>query len=63
MRRVESFGVFVDIAGCRTAGLAHASELSDGKKIKEHSALFRVGQAVKARVREAEKAYSQDGRL
>ena len=52
MRRVESFGVFVDVAGCRTAGLAHASELSDGKKIKEPSALFRVGQAVKARVRE-----------
>ena len=47
---MEGFGVFVDLAGCRTAGLAHVSELSD-RKVKDVNALFRPGQAVRAKVR------------
>ena len=61
VRRVETFGVFVDVAGCRTSGLAHVSELSDGKKIKEASALFRPGQAVKAKVGEKEGRMRTEG--
>ena len=49
IRRVEAFGVFVDLAGCGTAGLAHVSELSD-KKVKDIHAMFRPGQAVRAKV-------------
>ena len=49
VRRVESFGVFVDLAGCRTAGLAHVSELADGK-VADVATLYRVGQAVRAKV-------------
>lgn len=52
VRRVENYGVFVNISGCRTAGLVHISEVSDSKeKIKDLTALFRKGQAVKAKVR------------
>ena len=52
VRRVENYGVFVNISGCRTAGLVHISEVSDSKeKIKDLAALFRKGQAVKAKVR------------
>ncbi|GAX80532.1 hypothetical protein CEUSTIGMA_g7970.t1 [Chlamydomonas eustigma] len=49
VRRVEAYGVFVDVVGCNTAGLAHVSELSDGK-VKEVAALYRQGQAVRAKV-------------
>ena len=49
MRRVESFGVFVDLAGCRTAGLAQVSELADGK-VADVATLYRVGLAVRAKV-------------
>ncbi|KAG1654779.1 hypothetical protein FOA52_007439 [Chlamydomonas sp. UWO 241] len=52
VRRVENFGVFVDIAGLKKpAGLVHVSELADGdKQVKDVHALYRIGQAVRARV-------------
>ncbi|GFH27233.1 RNA binding rRNA processing protein, partial [Haematococcus lacustris] len=39
VRRVEKYGVFVDILGTQVAGLAHISELSDAK-VHDVSSLF-----------------------
>ncbi|GFH26330.1 uncharacterized protein HaLaN_24463, partial [Haematococcus lacustris] len=49
VRRVEKYGVFVDILGTQVAGLAHISELSDAK-VHDVSSLFMVRQAVRARI-------------
>lgn len=50
VRRVEKFGVFVELAGSAVVGLAHISELQDSGKVKDPAALFRPKQAVKAKV-------------
>jgi predicted RNA-binding protein with RPS1 domain len=61
VRRVEPFGVFVELRGGGGApgggpvGLAHVSELADGF-VKDPAALFAVGQAVLGRVLSVDRA-------
>jgi len=50
IRRVENYGVFVDLGG-GLSGLAHVSQLTDGF-VKDVAALFKPGQQVMARVME-----------
>ncbi|KAK9823324.1 hypothetical protein WJX72_001906 [[Myrmecia] bisecta] len=49
VKRVEKFGVFVELAGSAVTGLAHISEVAD-EFIKNINDLFAPGQAVKAKV-------------
>ncbi|KAG2446158.1 hypothetical protein HXX76_000753 [Chlamydomonas incerta] len=56
VRRVEKFGVFVEVEGnSSVVGLAHISELADGA-VKDISALFKPKQAVKAIVTKIDSA-------
>ncbi|KXS21740.1 nucleic acid-binding protein [Gonapodya prolifera JEL478] len=46
VRKVESFGVFINIVGATISGLCHISEVSD-KPIKDLTSLYSVGDPVK----------------
>ncbi|KAJ3336879.1 rRNA biogenesis protein rrp5 [Gonapodya sp. JEL0774] len=46
IRRVESFGVFINITGTTLSGLCHISEVSD-KPPKDLSSLYNIGDPVK----------------
>lgn len=43
VRRVEKFGVFVDLEGGKGSGLAHISEVADGF-VSNLESMFKVGQ-------------------
>jgi rRNA biogenesis protein RRP5 len=49
VKRIEAFGVFVELQGGSVTGLAHKSELADAF-VRDPGQLFSVGQTVKARV-------------
>lgn len=57
IKRIEDYGMFIDIEGTRLHGLCHKSQLSDNPKADVAEALrgFRVGDRVKAMVVAAEK--------
>ena len=49
MRRVEKYGVFVDLARSSVTGLAHISQCGDGR-IKDLGQRYQRGQVVRVRV-------------
>jgi predicted RNA-binding protein with RPS1 domain len=50
VRRVEAYGVFIDIeGGSRLVGLCHISQVAD-EKVVNLAARYRAGQAVRAKV-------------
>ncbi|KAF5829876.1 hypothetical protein DUNSADRAFT_15392 [Dunaliella salina] len=50
VKRVEKFGVFVELEGSNVVGLAHISELLDSGKVKNIHGLYRQNQIVRAKV-------------
>jgi rRNA biogenesis protein RRP5 len=57
VRRIEDYGLFIDIEGTKLHGLCHKSQLSDNPESDVNEALqgFRVGDRVKAKVIGTEK--------
>ncbi|RXW22586.1 hypothetical protein EST38_g3267 [Candolleomyces aberdarensis] len=57
VRRIEAYGLFIDVEGTKLHGLCHKSQLSDNPEADVDEALqgFRVGDRVKAKVIGTEK--------
>ncbi|OCL15098.1 rRNA biogenesis protein-like protein RRP5 [Glonium stellatum] len=51
VRKVEDFGVFIVVDNSNNvSGLCHRSEIADGQKVEDVKALYKEGDAVKAKV-------------
>ena len=49
IRKIEAYGVYVNIKGTNLSGLCHVSEIAD-KQVKDISSIYSIGDIVKAKI-------------